>query len=514
MTTPVPWLSLIIWLPSLAALLIALIPRTGVRLIQTLALAGGGASALLSLRLFVVQALTNQAALNKFQEVEALPWLESLGIQYKVGVDGLSLSMMLLTGLVSMAALWMSLSIDKRQKEYFVLCLLAITGVYGVFASIDLFFFVIFYELASIPMYFLVGIWGSDKIGSGRPIYKERAATKLLIYLQLGGGIVLLGILALYFATGAKTFDLQMLLQSPLSAAHQKVLFLLFFAGFAIEAGLVPLHTWLPEGHSSAPTPLSMLLAGVLLKMGGYGILRFCLQLTPAASAAFLPAFAILGAVNVLYGGLCALRQSDVKVMIAYSSVSHMGMFFLGIGCCAGPAPFNTYGLLGAHFQLFSHGVITALLFAVAGAVYSKTHSRDLRAWGGLAARTPVFAFFYIMAAMGSLGLPGMTGFWAEFMVLFGSWGSLTWGSYHIPLVTIMAVPGLLITTMFLLRSVQYGFFGPLNPDHYHVQDASWWELIAFVTLASAALFFGIVPRLLTEPALRVIPALIGMDTP
>ena len=144
----------------------------------------------------------------------------------------------------------------------------------------------------------------------------------------------------------------------------------------------------------------------------------------------------------------------------------------------------------------------------------SLTHSRDLRAWGGLAARTPVFAFFYIMAAMGSLGLPGMTGFWAEFMVLFGSWGSLTWGSYHIPLVTIMAVPGLLITTMFLLRSVQYGFFGPLNPDHYHVQDASWWELIAFVTLASAALFFGIVPRLLTEPALRVIPALIGMDTP
>ncbi len=378
-----PWLSLIIWLPALAALFIAVTPRHWVRFIQALALSAGAASTVLSIRVFL-EGLIDTSVLNKFQLVEALPWLDSLGIQYKVGVDGLSLSMILLTGLVSLAALWMSVSIDKRQKEYFVLCLLAISGVYGVFASIDLFFFVIFYELASIPMYFLVGIWGSDKIGAGRPIYRERAATKLLIYLQLGGGLVLLGILALYFATGAKTFDLQVLLQTAkLSVAHQKVLFLLFFVGFAIEAGLVPLHTWLPEGHSSAPTPLSMLLAGVLLKMGGYGILRFCLQLTPAASAAFLPAFAILGAVNVLYGGLCALRQSDVKVMIAYSSVSHMGMFYLGIGCCAAASPFNGYGVLGAQFQLFSHGVITALLFAVAGAVYNKTHSRDLRAWGG-----------------------------------------------------------------------------------------------------------------------------------
>ncbi len=498
----IPWLSLIIWLPTLAALFIAVTPRHWVRLIQVLALSAGAASTVLSIRVFFA-GLVDTAALNKFQMVEALPWLESLGIQYKVGVDGLSLSMILLTGLVSLAALWMSVSIDKRQKEYFVLCLLAISGVYGVFASIDLFFFVIFYELASIPMYFLVGIWGSDKIGSGRPIYRERAATKLLIYLQLGGGMVLLGILGLYFATGAKTFDLQVLLQAPLSGAHQKILFLIFFIGFAIEAGLVPLHTWLPEGHSSAPTPLSMLLAGVLLKMGGYGILRFCLQLTPAASAKFLPAFAILGAVNVLYGGLCALRQSDVKVMIAYSSVSHMGMFYLGIGCCAAASPFNGYGVLGAQFQLFSHGVITALLFAVAGAVYNKTHSRDLRAWGGLGARTPIYTFFYILAAMGSLGLPGLTGFWAEFMVLFGTWGS-HW------MLAVMAVPGLLITTMFLLRSVQYGFFGPLNPDHVNVKDADWWELVAFLMLATAALWFGIFPAGLTSTVLPILPSLIG----
>ena len=488
-------LSAAIWLPAVMALVIALLPPRWVRGIQTLALTGGGISLLICIQLFA--AYWNQN-LSQFQEVQALPWLPDLGIQYKVGVDGLSLSMMLLTGLVSWASLWMSLSIEKRQKEFFVLTLLAITGVYGVFATMDLFFFVIFYELASIPMYFLVGIWGSDKFGSGRPIYKEQAATKLLIYLQLGGGLVMLGILALYFATGATTFDLQALLKVQLSETHQKILFLLFFIGFAIEAGLVPMHTWLPEGHSSAPTPLSMLLAGVLLKMGGYGILRFGLQLCPLGAAAFFPALAALGGINILYGGLCALRQSDVKVMIAYSSVGHMGMFFLGIGCFTAQAPFAMYGLLGAQFQLFSHGIITALLFAVAGAVYGQTHTRDLRAWGGLAARMPIFAFFYILAAMGSLGLPGLTGFWAEFMVLFGTWGCCK------PLA-VAAVPGLLLTTMFLLRSVQYGFFGPLHPDHLEVKDAAWWECVPFFLLGLAALFFGICPSLLTVPAVSLL---------
>lgn len=489
------WLSCIIWTPALASLFIAFLSPRWVRLVQALAVSAVGASSAMSLKLFLDNCASD---LTSFRQVETLAWLPSLGIQYKVGVDGLSLSMILLTGLVSWAAIWMCLGITKRQKEFFVLTLLAITGVYGVFASVDLFFFVVFYELASIPMYFLVGIWGSDKLSSGRPIYREQAATKLLLYLQLGGGLVLLGVLALYFAGGAKSFDFEVLRQTALSLEHQRILFVLFFVGFAIEAGLVPLHTWLPEGHSSAPTPLSMLLAGVLLKMGGYGILRFCLQLLPLGTAEFYPALAFLGAINVLYGGLCALRQTDVKVMIAYSSVSHMGMFFLGISCLEAPATYSGYGLLGAHFQLFSHGVITALLFAVAGAVYNRTHSRDLRAWGGLAARTPVYAFFYILAAMGSLGLPGMTGFWAEFMVLLGTWGSF-W-----PLA-VAAVPGLLITTMFLLRSVQYGFFGPLNPEHLRVKDACPSEIIAFTTLGWAALFFGFAPRILTMTAVPTL---------
>ena len=498
MTTP--WLSLAIWTPAVAALLIAFLPARWVRMIQTLAVTATGASAVISFHLFLQHFGFD---LTQFRAVETVPWFPALGIQYKVGLDGLSLSMILLTGLVSWAAMWMSMSIDKRQKEFFVLALLVITAVYGVFASVDLFFFVIFYELASIPMYFLVGIWGSDKLGSGRPIYREQAATKLLLYLQLGGGIVLLGILGLYFAGGAQTFDFQQLQQVTLSVSHQRVLFALFFIGFGIEAGLVPFHTWLPEGHSSAPTPLSMLLAGVLLKMGGYGILRLGLQLVPEGVEAFIPLLAAFGGVNILYGGLCALRQSDVKVMIAYSSVSHMGMFFLGIACFSGPAPFNLYGLMGAHFQLFSHGIITALLFAVAGAVYGQTHSRDLRAWGGLAQKMPVFAFFYILAAMGSLGLPGLTGFWAEFMVLLGTWGSHWY-------MAVLAVPGLLLTTMFLLRSVQYGFFGPLNPDHLGVSDASWQEVVAFISLAFAALFFGILPRVLMDAAVPILTRIAG----
>lgn len=497
-----PWLlSWIIWIPALVGLLIAFLPPRWVRGIQALAVAGTGASTVLSIQLFLAYA---GQKLETFQQVENLPWFPDLGIQYKVGVDGLSLSMMLLTGLVSWASIWMCLSIDRRQKEFFVLTLLAISGVYGVFASLDLFFFIIFYEMASIPMYFLVGIWGSDKLSSGRPIYKEQAATKLLIYLQLGGGLVMLGMLALYFATGAKSFDLQQIMMVPLAQGTQKILFVLFFAGFGIEAGLVPLHTWLPEGHSSAPTPLSMLLAGVLLKMGGYGILRFCFQLTPMAVPSFWPTLMALGCINILYGGLCALRQSDVKVMIAYSSVSHMGMFFLGSACFIGKAPFAAYGLLGAHFQLFSHGIITALLFAVAGAVYGQTHTRDLRGWGGLAARMPRYTFFFVLAAMGSLGLPGMTGFLAEFMVLLGSWG-VFWP------VTVCAVPGLLLTTMYLLRAVQYGFFGPMNPDHLHVQDASWQEMVTFLTLSLVALGFGLMPTLLTLPASWVVNALVGV---
>lgn len=486
-----------IWLPALAALIISFLPSGWTRLIRLFALLATGGS--LALAATVFAELWN-TPLTGYRMVESLPWFPALGIQYKLGVDGMSLSLLLLTGLVSWTAIWMSFSIQERVKEFYVLTLIAISGVYGVFAAVDLFFFVVFYELASIPMYFLVGIWGSDKLGSGRPIYRETAATKLLLYLQLGGGIVLLGILALYFGSGQQTFDLQVLLagKSAIAAGTQKLLFALFLVGFGIEAGLVPFHTWLPEGHSSAPTPLSMLLAGVLLKMGGYGLLRLGVQLLPAGAVAFAPVLATLGVVNILYGGLCALRQSDAKVMIAYSSVSHMGMFFLGLGALGAGGAAALTALTGAFFQLFSHGIITALLFAVTGAIYARTHSRDVRAWGGLAGQIPFLSFFFVAACMGSAGLPGLTGFVAEFMVLLGTAGYQVW-------LVVAALPGLLLTTLYLLRAVQYGIFGPLNPDHQELRDAGWSEKIPMLILGASALWFGLVPSWVTSTAIPLL---------
>ncbi len=493
----IPVLSLITFLPLLGALLIMTIPERATGLIRLVAVMATGLSALMSGWLFLEFLASPQAG---FHFVEQWEWLPRLGITYKLGVDGISVPMVLLTGIIAFTATLMSVDPDRpRQREYFALALAAVTGVYGVFVSLDLFFFVLFYELASIPMFFLVGIWGSNKSGDGRTIDRQSAAMKLLLYLQFGGGLVLLGILGLYFGSGLQTFDFVELQKATFSLAWQKGLFLLLFVGFGIEAGLVPFHTWLPDGHSSAPTALSMLLAGVLLKMGGYGILRLGFDLLPLGAGDLMPFFAIIAVINILYGGLCALRQTDVKVMIAYSSVSHMGMVFLGLACVnsAGSAHI-LYGLSGAVFQMFSHGVITALLFAIAGTVYEILHVRNLKQWGGLAARMPYFATMFVFGAMASLGLPGMTGFVSELMVLLGIW------NYN-PYLCIAAILGLIITTTYLLRAVQLGFYGPLNPAHQDARDANPREITATTILALSTLIFGLFPNLMVgvmNPAL------------
>ncbi|GMU51196.1 MAG: NADH dehydrogenase subunit M [Candidatus Xenobia bacterium] len=489
-----PVLSLMVWAPLLGAILILGSPACWVKGIQRLGVVFASLPLLLALPMYV-----NfwQAPATGYRWVEDVLWFAPLNIHYKLGVDGLSMPMLLLSGIVCCTAAFISLQIDFRHREYFALALTAMTGVLGVFATTDLFFLILFYELASIPMFFLVGIWGSDKSGDGKPIHRRQAAMKLLVYLQLGGGLVLIGILGLYFLSAQYSpnqtfsFDLEVLRQIPLPIEAQKILFLIFFIGFGIEAGLVPFHTWLPEGHSSAPTALSMLLAGVLLKMGGYGIVRLGFDLCPQAVADWMPIFAAVAVVNVLYGGLCALRQSDIKVMIAYSSVSHMGMVFLGLAAMTGESRSALFGLTGAVFQMFSHGIITALLFALAGTVYHITHSRNLKQWGGLAARMPFLATLFAVGAMGSLGLPGMTGFAAELMVFLGSWPAR-------PGLTALAICGLVITTTYMLRSLGYGFFGPLNPRLIGVRDALWWERLPLMLLALTTLAFGFYPVLLT----------------
>jgi len=489
-------LSAFLWLPLIAALLIILLPGSA-RQYRTIAVTAG--VGLLVLAAYIVtEGATQLASLSDggFLFLEDRPWVTDLGISYKLGVDGLSLPMVLLSGIIACSSLMLSHNIKTRQREFYALSLVAICGVIGTFLALDMFFFILFYEMASIPMFFLVGIWGSDKSGDGRRITRNGAATKLLIYLQLGGAMVLLGLLGLYFlaaAGGVNSFDVVDLREVNYSLGWQRILFAFLFIGFGIESGLFPLHTWLPDGHSCAPTPLSMLLAGVLLKMGGYGILRFGFEVLPEGARDLMPVFAILGLINLVHGALCALRQTDIKVMIAYSSVSHMGMVFLGLACINSPTEEGAmYGLTGAIFQMFSHGVITALLFGVAGTIYEVTHARDFRQWGGIAARAPRFAVFFIVGALASLGLPGFTGFASELSVFLGLFQTNR-------TLCAIAIFALILTTTYLLRAVQYGFYGPLNPKLLKMRDADRTETMVFAGLALTTLVFGCHPDILVS---------------
>ena len=486
----IPWLSIVLWLPLVAAALIVILPSQNPKAFRAIAVLCG--LTMLGIAIGLTKtgaALLASAGPGGFIFRESIPWMPDLGITYKLGVDGLSLPMLLLTGIISASVLLMSHRVQTRQREFYALTLVAICGTLGTFLTLDLFFFILFYELASIPMFFLVGIWGSDKSGDGRIITKNSAAVKLLIYLQAGGGLVLLGLMGLYLVGGANSFDIEVLRGVAYSTGAQQILFFILFIGFGIESGLFPFHTWLPDGHSCAPTPLSMLLAGVLLKMGGYGILRFGFDLLPMGAHDLMPVFAVLGLINLIYGGFCALRQTDIKVMIAYSSVSHMGMVYLGLACVnAETISGQLFGLTGAIFQMFSHGIITALLFGVAGTLYELTHARDFRKWGGLAAQTPKFAIFFVMGALASLGLPGFTGFPSELSVFLGLYQTDK-------AICILAIFGLILTTTYLLRAVQLGMYGPLNPKLTEVRDADSTEMVVFSGLAFTTLVFGFYPE-------------------
>ena len=464
-----------IFLPTLGAILILLMPRENVRAIRQAAAIVTGLALLVSLFVWAGFDPSNPS----IQSAQRFVWIPSANIQYFVGVDGLSLPLVVLTTLLTFMAVLASMHIELRVKEYFALLLMLETGVLGVFSALDFFLFFLFWEIELIPMYFLIGIWGGPR--------REYAAIKFVIYTLTGSAMMLIGILALYFNSPAPhTFDMITLGNLAWAPLFQSIVFLFIFFGFAVKLPMVPFHTWLPDAHVEAPTAVSVLLAGILLKMGGYGILRTCMTILPDAAKEYAPYIGIFAAINVLYGALCVLGQSDLKAIVAYSSVSQMGYVLLGY------AGLSTLSLSGASIQLFSHGLISGLLFMLVGSVYEKTHTRQVAEMEGLAPRQPILAAIFTMAGLATLGLPGMSGFIAEFVTFLGAFQ--TW-----PVITAICIFGIVLSAGYMLWTVRRVFFGPLRPAYLTLGDARGVELVPLFTLAALVVFFGVFPSVLTN---------------
>jgi NADH-quinone oxidoreductase subunit M len=427
-------------------------------------------------------------------------WVRSLGIQYFLAADGISLTLVLLTGIVAVAGTLFSWNVEHRTKEFFAFYLALIGGVYGVFLSFDLFLLFVFYEIAIIPKYFLIAIWGSTR--------KEYGAMKLALYSFIGSAMVLVGLIATYVAAGTHSFNLLDWVQVPFPRSFQVWVFPLMFVGFAILAGLWPFHTWAPTGHVAAPTAASMLLAGVVMKLGAYGALRVAMTLFPMGVAIWQNPIAILALIGIVYGALVALVQQDFKFVIGYSSVSHMGFVLLGF------MTLQTVGLSGAVLQMFSHGIIAGLLFAVVGRmVYDRTHTRDLDTLEGLhlSQALPFAAGTFVVAGAASMGLPGFSGFVAELQVLIGAWQAF-------PSYAVLAGVGIIIGVAYTLRALQKAFFGdtPEKPANPTFDPITIPERLATMLLLGTTVAVGLYPQFLLDlilPALQPNAPLMGVLT-
>ncbi|MBI4004141.1 MAG: NADH-quinone oxidoreductase subunit M [Candidatus Omnitrophica bacterium] len=482
----------ILFAPVLGALIILCLPSERTALIRRVSVAVMG----VSLAGAVAALATYETARGGYQHEVFIPWIATLGIGFHLGVDGISAVLVLLHALCAFTGVLISYAIKQRVKEYYVFYLLLITGVFGVFLSLDLFFFYLFYEMAVIPMYPLIGIWGSDvKEGGLVRFTKEYAAMKLTIYLTLGAVVALVGLLWLYVSSDVRTFDLPALQQAfasgPLAPPLQRWIAPLLIIGFGVIAPLWPLHSWSPIGHAAAPSAVSMLHAGVLMKLGSFAIIRLVIGLLPEGAAMWMPWLATLCVMNILYGGFVAMAQKDLKLIIGYSSSSHMGYVLLGIACL------TPLGLDGAVLLMFAHGLMTALAFALVGHVYDETHSRYLPDLGGLAHQLPFIATCGVMAAMASSGLPGFGNFASELLVFVGAWDVY-------PIQTVCGVFGVVITAVYMLRLVRGTFFGAAKPAFTHVHDAvSPLARLPYVVLIAALLWIGCWPK----PVVQIIDA-------
>ena len=471
-------LTALVAIPFVWGVLLAFLP--GERLHHIRLTSAAVAVALLGLSAYVFLAYDNDA--GGYQFARDVQWLDSLGVVFSLGVDGISVPMILLTGVVTLTGVLISWSVENRVKEFFVLFFLLVAGVYGVFVSLDLFFFFFFYEMAVMPMYLLIGVWGSSSdFGSFlRP--KEYGAMKLMLYLVAGSVLVWVALIAVFVEGGIGSFSLVMLRDVTFSDDFQRLFFPMFMIGFGILAGLWPFHTWSPDGHVAAPTAVSMLHAGVLMKLGAYGIIRVGIDLLPQGAADWMPVLIILGTVNVIYGAVSAMGQRDLKYVVGYSSVSHMGYVLMGF------ATLNAVGVGGAVLQMFSHGIMTALFFALVGAIYDRTHVRDIWVLEGLTKRMGLTSAFFAVAGLASLGLPGLSGFVAELMVFIGVFRDY-------PLLGILGVIGAAITAVYILRLLAKVFFGPLDPRWERLPDLKRLEGFSAAVLVLFLVVVGLYPK-------------------
>jgi NADH-quinone oxidoreductase subunit M len=472
-------LSLTIWISLAGTIVTAILGRQRAGVARVLALT----TSLLGLGAGVIGAL-QLGVTSELVTIVRVPWVTALGIDFHLAADGVSIVLVLLTGVAAVTGVLFSWNIEERVNEFFALYLLLITGVYGVFLSFDFFQFFAFYELAIVPKYFLIAIWGSTR--------REYGAMKLALYSFVGSAMVLVGMLAVYVAAGQASFDLMRLASANLAPSFQAWTFPLIFLGFAILAGIWPFHTWAPTGHVAAPTAASMLLAGVVMKLGAYGALRGGLMLLPEGAKLWAPAIATLAVAGILYAALVALVQQDFKFVIGYSSVSHMGFVLLGLAAA------NPRGLAGAVLQMFSHGIIAGLLFGVVGRmVYDRTHTRELTVLEGLtlARALPFAAVTFTVASMASMGLPGFSGFIAELQVLIGAWQTF-------PVAAIAGGLGVLLSVAFTLRVLQLSFLGAPSTSQQKaapLEPITLAEKTGAVLLIATTLSVGVYPRLLMD---------------
>ena len=492
-----PLLSVMTWAPFISALVIMFFARHRPRMVRWTAVVGTTISLLASVWVFA----TYDYSTAGFQFREEVALVPALGISYLLAIDGMSALMALLTSIIIFSGVFASWTVKERSQEFYALLLVLVTGVYGVFVSLDLFILFLFYEIAVLPMYLLIGIWGSS--GDVRPqgIFgwamgrtgvgtKEYAAMKLTLYLLFGSAFILVGILAIYVATGSQSFSFLNFETAQFDPVLQTWVFLAFYIGFGILAGIWPLHTWSPDGHASAPTAVSMLHAGVLMKLGAYGVVRLGFGLLPDAAIDWAWLVGTIACINIVYGALSAMAQTDLKYVIAYSSVSHMGIVMLGA------ATLTTNGLNGSVFQMFAHGIMTGLFFALVGLIYEKAHSREIFKMGGFGPMMPGIATAFTIGGLSSLGLPATAGFVAEFLTFLGAWSSA-----H-PWWLFPGVIGAFLTSVYVLRVAKQIFWGPKSADpHFqNLPDAQGPEWAALGILVFVLILFGVVPSLAVGP--------------